>query len=171
MVSDAATSWRLSMAGKRTPASAARHRAFPSWISIAFEPPGVSVVSRCKILGLETPAAEHIAAELGHAVRLTELLRDLSRDATHDRTYLPRELLKKHGLPSNSPGSVLTHPALGNVCCELAMLAEEHYAAASVDRFLKALGMTRKKRHSTPPNRLVPTSPKPGSRGGSTSRS
>jgi transposase len=42
---------------------------------------------------------------------------------------------------------------------------------SSVDRFLKALGMTRKKRHSTPPSRLVPTSPKPGSRGGSTSRS
>ena len=42
---------------------------------------------------------------------------------------------------------------------------------SSVDRFLKALGMTRKKRHSTPPSRLVPTSPKPGSRGASTSRS
>jgi transposase len=42
---------------------------------------------------------------------------------------------------------------------------------SSVDRFLKALGMTRKKRHSTPPSRLVPTSPKPGSRGGSPSRS
>ena len=84
-----------------------------------------------QILGLETPAAEHIAAELGRAVRLTELLRDLSRDATHDRIYLPRELLRRHGLPANSPRSVLTHPALANVCCELAMLAEEHYAAAA----------------------------------------
>lgn len=41
---------------------------------------------------------------------------------------------------------------------------------SSVDRFLKALGVTRKKRHSTPPSRLVPTSPKPGSRGASTNR-
>jgi len=38
-----------------------------------------------RILGLETPAAERIAAELGRAVRLTELLRDLSVDAERNR--------------------------------------------------------------------------------------
>ena len=83
------------------------------------------------ILGLETPAAERIAAELGRAVRLTELLRDLSADAARNRLYLPHELLAAHGLLSDSPRSVLTHPALANVCGELATLAEEHYAAAA----------------------------------------
>jgi transposase len=41
---------------------------------------------------------------------------------------------------------------------------------SSIDRFLKALGMTRKKRRSTPPSRSVPTSPSPGRPGGSGSR-
>ena len=84
MASDAMTSSGLSTAGKRTAAPAGRHRAFPSWISIALKPPGASVFAM-GILGLETPAAERIAAELGRAVRLTELLRDLSADAARNR--------------------------------------------------------------------------------------
>jgi transposase len=42
---------------------------------------------------------------------------------------------------------------------------------SSIDRFLKALGITRKKRRSTPPNRIAPTSPKPGLLGERASRS
>jgi transposase len=41
---------------------------------------------------------------------------------------------------------------------------------SSIDRFLTALGMTRKKRRSTPPSRSAPTSPSPGRPGGSGSR-
>ena len=37
---------------------------------------------------------------------------------------------------------------------------------SSVDRFLKALGLTRKKRRSMPPSRIAPTWPKPGRPGG-----
>lgn len=42
---------------------------------------------------------------------------------------------------------------------------------SSIDRFVKALGITRKKRRSTPPSRLDPMSPKPGRLGGSGSPS
>jgi transposase len=35
----------------------------------------------------------------------------------------------------------------------------------SIHRFLKALGLTRKKRRSTRPSRIAPTSPKPGGLG------
>ena len=42
---------------------------------------------------------------------------------------------------------------------------------SSVDRYLKCLGLTRKKRHSTPPSKTVPTSLKLGQPGGQNSRS
>jgi|SRR5271166_4087663 len=37
---------------------------------------------------------------------------------------------------------------------------------SSIDRFLRALNLTRKKRRSMPPSRSVPMSPKPGRPGG-----
>jgi transposase len=37
---------------------------------------------------------------------------------------------------------------------------------SSIDRYLKVLGVTRKKRRSMPPSRTAPTSPKPGRPGG-----
>lgn len=51
-----------------------------------------------------------------------------------------------------------------------ARLAEQGIVVgrSSVDRFLKALGLTRKKRRSTPPSRSAPTSPRharPGASG------
>lgn len=42
---------------------------------------------------------------------------------------------------------------------------------SSIDRFLKALGLTRKKRRSMRPNRTAPMSPPPGRLGGSGSLS
>ena len=84
-----------------------------------------------RILGLETSAGERIAVELGHAVRLTELLRDLRGNAHRNRIYLPRELLTAHGLPSNGARSLLAHPAMENACSDLAARAEAHYAAAA----------------------------------------
>lgn len=53
-----------------------------------------------------------------------------------------------------------------------ARLAGEAIAVGrtSVHRFLAALGLTRKKRRSTPPSRSGPTSPSPGRPGGKTRR-
>ena|SRR5215469_17591869 len=39
-----------------------------------------------------------------------------------------RALLTAHGMVSTHPSAVLTHPALGHVCHELAAIAEKHYA-------------------------------------------
>jgi transposase len=49
-----------------------------------------------------------------------------------------------------------------------AQLASQGIAVgrSSIDRFLKALNLTHKKRRSTPPSRSVPMSPKPGRPGG-----
>src|ERR1700726_3430484 len=84
-----------------------------------------------RIFGDETPAGERVAAELGRALQLTNILRDLAEDAKQHRLYLPRELLHAHGIFATTPSWVLTQPALPDVCRDLAVLAERHYAAAA----------------------------------------
>src|ERR1700731_2311695 len=84
-----------------------------------------------RIFGEETAAGERVAAELGRALQLTNILRDLAEDAKRHRLYLPRELLHAHGIFATTPSWVLAQPALPDVCRDLAILAERHYAAAA----------------------------------------
>jgi presqualene diphosphate synthase len=84
-----------------------------------------------RIFGEASPAGERVAAELGRALQLTNILRDLAEDARRRRLYLPRELLRAHGIFATTPSWVLAQPALRDVCRDLALLAEQHYAAAA----------------------------------------
>ena len=83
-----------------------------------------------RILGEASPAGQQVAAELGRALQLTYILRDLAEDARLDRLYLPRELLHAHGIFATMPSWVLAQPALPDVCRDLALIAEQHFAAA-----------------------------------------
>src|ERR1700719_3951756 len=49
-----------------------------------------------RIFGEAAPAGERVAAELGRALQLTNILGDLAEDAGRHRLYLPRELLHAH---------------------------------------------------------------------------
>ena len=84
-----------------------------------------------RAFGAEEPAAREVAAELGHALQLTNVLRDLAEDAARGRLYLPKELLAAHGIASTEPAAVLAHPGLAAACEELAAIAERRYAAAA----------------------------------------
>ena len=84
-----------------------------------------------RIFGEETAAGERVAAELGRALQLTNILRNLAEDAKRHRLYLPRELLHAHGIFATTPSWVLAQPALPDVCRDLAILAERHFAAAA----------------------------------------
>jgi phytoene synthase len=83
-----------------------------------------------RILGETSPAGQRVAAELGRALQLTYILRDLAEDARLHRLYLPRELLHAHGIFATMPSWALAQPALPDVCRDLALIAERHYAAA-----------------------------------------
>ena len=83
-----------------------------------------------RIFGEASPAGQRVAAELGRALQLTDILCDLDGDARLHRLYLPRELLHAHGIFATMPSWVLAQPALPDVCRDLALLAEQHYAAA-----------------------------------------
>jgi squalene synthase HpnD len=83
-----------------------------------------------RAFGDDSPAADRVAAALGRALQLTNILRDLTEDAARGRLYLPRELLAAHGIAASDPAVVLRHKALPLVCRDLARIAEEHYRAA-----------------------------------------
>jgi phytoene synthase len=83
-----------------------------------------------RIFGEASPAGQRVAAELGRALQLTDILCDLAGDARLHRLYLPRELLHAHGIFATMPSWVLAQPALPDVCRDLTLLAEQHYAAA-----------------------------------------
>lgn len=50
------------------------------------------------VLGIKGPQAEALAKDLGGAVQLTNIIRDVPDDAALGRVYLPRELLERAGL-------------------------------------------------------------------------
>ena len=83
-----------------------------------------------RIFGEGSPVGQRVAAELGRALQLTDILCDLAGDARLHRLYLPRELLHAHGIFATMPSWVLAQSALPDVCRDLALLAERHYAAA-----------------------------------------
>jgi presqualene diphosphate synthase len=71
--------------------------------------------------------ASALAHHLGRALQLTNILRDLDEDCARGRLYLPREALQAAGITDFDPASALAHPALGQVCAEVAARAREHF--------------------------------------------
>jgi len=83
-----------------------------------------------RAFGDDSPPADRVAASLGRALQLTNILRDLAEDAARGRLYLPRELLVANGIRETDPETVLRSPFLPAVCRDLARVAEKHYAEA-----------------------------------------
>ncbi|MCZ6763343.1 MAG: presqualene diphosphate synthase HpnD [Alphaproteobacteria bacterium] len=84
-----------------------------------------------RVFGVADDIGPALAVAQGEALQLTNILRDLVEDAALGRLYLPAELLRKHGIASDEPETVLADPALDAVCRELGARAREKYAEAS----------------------------------------
>ena len=91
--------------------------------------------------GVPRHPGPRIAETLGNALQLTNILRDLKEDAALQRLYVPREMLKRHGVAASSPDAVFVHPGFAEVCEELAALARGYYSEA--DRLLREFGWRR----------------------------
>jgi phytoene synthase len=85
-----------------------------------------------RVFGTWRPRADDVADELGRALQLTNILRDLDEDAERGRLYLPREALEAAGITTTEPASVLAHPNLAQACAVVLARARGHFAAAAV---------------------------------------
>jgi len=73
------------------------------------------------IFGRTDNDAQEFAIELGYALQLTNILRDVAEDNDEGRIYLPKELMQIHDAPD------ITSPNLPRVLEEIAVKTREHY--------------------------------------------
>ena len=83
-----------------------------------------------RVFGMDDEPGRQLAYQLGHALQLTNILRDIDEDAAIGRLYLPRELLLKAGISSDDPASVIADARIDSACRDLAVAALKHFAAA-----------------------------------------
>ena len=83
-----------------------------------------------RVFGCADPRADAFALSVGHALQLTNILRDVAEDAAVDRLYLPRELLDDAGIRDHDPAAVVAHADLPQACAALAEVARRRYAEA-----------------------------------------
>ena len=64
-----------------------------------------------------------LSRELGLALQLTNILRDIIEDAGRDRVYLPADMLADAGAGGDGVEDIVTAPALSDLCEALAARA------------------------------------------------
>jgi presqualene diphosphate synthase len=82
------------------------------------------------VLNVEEELGASLAHNWGHALQITNILRDLDEDAARGRLYLPVEMLREAGIMDTDPSTVLANAALPQVCNELAIRARQFFTAA-----------------------------------------
>lgn len=92
---------------------------------------GTVGVMMCGVLGVEDDRALPFAIDLGIAMQITNICRDVAEDAARGRVYLPEHRLAATG---ESSQALVTGRAdrgrIAGVVCSLLDLAEEYYASA-----------------------------------------
>jgi squalene synthase HpnD len=83
-----------------------------------------------RVFGDASEKAEEVAYNLGRALQLTNILRDVAEDAANGRLYLPRELLQAENVPE-TPENALASPDLPRVCRQVADMADENFNRAN----------------------------------------
>ncbi|KKB78195.1 phytoene synthase [Devosia soli] len=91
---------------------------------------GVVGVMMAMIMGVRDPKVLDRASDLGLAFQLTNIARDVVDDARVGRVYVPREILKRHGIAVIDPENRAQWLALHAAALELLDLAETYYASA-----------------------------------------
>ena len=88
-----------------------------------------------KVFGMDEGPGFELAHDLGRALQLTNILRDLDEDAAIGRLYLPREYLNEAGIAPADPSGAISNAAVDVACRKVALLARDHYERA--DRVLR----------------------------------
>lgn len=96
----------------------------------AYRVAGVVGLMMCHIMGLKSEVALKYAAHLGIAMQLTNIARDIYTDKKINRTYLPKDLLKKYNLSAQNLADKNNKPQLKKAVQEFLEIAENHYILA-----------------------------------------
>ena len=92
----------------------------------------------CPITGVRALEAHPFAVDLGVAMQMTNICRDVAEDARRGRIYLPRTRIARAGIPPEAllSGEVAADPrlrrALAGVVAEVIRLADLYYASGDL---------------------------------------
>jgi len=84
------------------------------------------------IFGARGASVEQYAVELGIALQLTNILRDVAEDASMDRIYLPMEDLERFGVSEGEILKGVHTPAMTHLLNHQAERADSHFAKAEL---------------------------------------
>jgi phytoene synthase len=85
-----------------------------------------------RIFGMEEAPGIELSYNLGRALQLTNILRDIDEDAAMGRLYLPKEALREYGLAELSIADILVDPRLDRVCRGIADKTRKYYDRSEV---------------------------------------
>ena len=83
-----------------------------------------------RIFGMDEAPGIELSYNLGRALQLTNILRDIDEDAVMGRLYLPKEALRDAGISDASIDAILANPALDRVCRGIAEKTRKYYDRA-----------------------------------------
>lgn len=89
-----------------------------------------------RVFGMEEAPGRELAHNLGRALQLTNILRDLDEDAAIGRLYLPQEFLRQAGIATTDPNAAIGDKRVDGACRAVAAMALDYFAAA--DRLLRS---------------------------------
>ena len=85
----------------------------------------------CAVLGVRRREALHHAVDLGVAMQLTNIARDVAEDARRGRVYLPADRLRREGVePADLLRGTAHAAAVARVVAALLEMAERYYRSA-----------------------------------------
>jgi phytoene synthase len=127
--------------GFETDLSPVRFQTRAELMLYAYRVAGVVGLMMCHVLGVRHAAAKRHAADLGIAMQLTNICRDVAEDWQRGRLYLPRDVLEEVGAPLLDPDSgqalAPARAALARALPRVLELADGYYRSG--DRGLCAL--------------------------------
>ena len=154
--------------GARYDLGAVQIQTLSELMTYAYKVAGVVGEMMCGVLRVRSPAAVSHAIDLGMAMQLTNICRDVCEDAQLGRVYLPRDILERHGLCPDSLIKKGNSAGLQPVVDEILSLAEHLYQRAKHGlryipfrsrvgilialRIYRAIGRKLQRRHGSDPS-------------------
>jgi phytoene synthase len=99
------------LAGMAMDAYGTYYRTFDDLLLYAYRVAGTIGLMMCHVMGVRHSSALRNAAQLGIAMQLTNIARDVHEDWTRRRVYLPEDILAQHGVPALRPERGETFPS------------------------------------------------------------
>ena len=121
------------MEGVESDLTPARFETDEELLRYAYGVAGTVGLMMCGVIGVRDPEAYPHAIDLGVAMQLTNICRDVADDAALDRRYLPAARLRAAGItvgPAELAIELRDSAAIAAILGELLDLAERYYASA-----------------------------------------